>query len=45
MAVKYARWPFDIPTSSIIARPYKIFPKWNFWHLATLPGGDIKIGL
>jgi hypothetical protein len=48
MAVKYSKWPQKIPTSSI-ARPYKIYPNWDFrfekYHLATLgrTGVDVII--
>jgi hypothetical protein len=39
MVVKYTKWPYNIPTSSI-ARPSKIYPNWDFdlkiYHLATL---------
>jgi hypothetical protein len=30
MAVKYTKWPQNIPTSSI-ARSSEIYPNWYFW--------------
>jgi hypothetical protein len=38
MAGKFIQWPSNIPTSSI-ARPSKIFPKWDFW-LEKKPSGN-----
>jgi hypothetical protein len=37
-AVKYSKWPQNIPTFSIL-RPYKIYPDWDFW-LENIPSGN-----
>jgi hypothetical protein len=36
--LKYTEWPKNIPTSSI-ARPYKIYPNWDFWF-KNIPSGN-----
>jgi hypothetical protein len=36
MAVKYSKWPNNIPT---IPRPSKIYPNWEFWS-ENIPSGN-----
>jgi hypothetical protein len=38
MAVKQTEWPLNKPTSSI-ARPSKIYPKWDIWF-ENMPSGN-----
>jgi hypothetical protein len=38
MAIKYTEWPQNLPTSSI-ARPYKMYPNWDFWF-ENIPSGN-----
>jgi hypothetical protein len=37
MAIKYTKWPYNIPTSSI-ARLFKIYPNWDF-GFENIPSG------
>jgi hypothetical protein len=32
IAVKYTKWPQNIPKTLSIPRPSKIFPNWDFWY-------------
>jgi hypothetical protein len=38
MAIKWTKWPYSIPTSSI-ARPVKINPNWYVWF-ENIPSGN-----
>jgi hypothetical protein len=41
MAIKYTRWPQNIPTSAI-TRPSKIYPNWDF-RFENVPSGNLGL--